>query len=96
MARLQNIRQKIIDRRYFLSSHAEEELQADGLERADVEHAILKGRIDRRYSADPRGVRYRLAGPARDGRAMCVLIRFHEVGDLIIITVYEKNASHEM
>lgn len=91
MARLQRIRQKIIGRCYFLSSHAEEEMYADNLERIDVEHSILKGEIDRRYKADPRGVRYRIIGPAIDGRIIYVVCRFHETGDLIIITVYAKD-----
>jgi hypothetical protein len=91
MARLQRIRQKILDRAYFLSDHADEEMQADELERADLEHAILHGEIEKRLKTDPRGTRYRLVGPARDGRPVCVLCRFREVGDLIIITVYAKD-----
>lgn len=45
MFKIQDIRQKIIDREYYLSSHAEEEMVDDNLERDDVENAILKGRI---------------------------------------------------
>jgi len=41
MGLLQRIRQKIIDRRYYMSSHAEEEMYADDLERADVEHRLF-------------------------------------------------------
>ncbi len=63
-------------------------MEADGFERKDVEHAILHGPIEERYTDDPRGTRYRLSGPALDGRAMDVICRFHEVRDLIIITVY--------
>jgi hypothetical protein len=40
---LQRLRNKIIDRAYYLSSHAEEEMRDDRLDRDDVEHAILKG-----------------------------------------------------
>ena len=39
---LQRIRQLVIDRRYYLSAHAEEEMWADGLERPDIEHCILR------------------------------------------------------
>jgi hypothetical protein len=42
MGLLQKIRQQIVDREYYLSAHAEEEMWADGLERKNVEHAILK------------------------------------------------------
>ena len=62
MATIQKIRQKIIDRAYYLSSHAEDELAADGFERADVEHAIFKGRIEKKLTHDERGARYRVEG----------------------------------
>ena len=37
MRSLQRIKQKVIDRDYYLSSHAEEEMWDDGLERNDVD-----------------------------------------------------------
>jgi len=89
MAALQRIRQKVLDREYYLSGHAEEEMWADELERSDIEHVILKGRIEKKMTRDPRGVRYRIEGPARDGRLAHVVCRFQEeTGLLLIITVY--------
>jgi Domain of unknown function (DUF4258) len=88
MARIQRIRKKIIDRAYYLSSHAEEEMLDDELTREDIENAILKGRIEKRLSEDIRGTRYRIQGPARDGRLIHVICRFNEDTDVIIITVY--------
>ena len=88
MSILQRIRQRIIDRNYYLSSHAEDEMHDDGLERYDVEHAILKGRIQKKLSKDIRGTRYRIEGPAKDGRLVHVICRFKEDENLIIITVY--------
>ena len=88
MALLLRIRQKVIDGDYFLSQHAREEMHDDNLERDDVAQAILRGRIERRFTADPRGTRYCLVGPARDGRPVNVVLRFHEGGGLIVITVY--------
>jgi hypothetical protein len=85
---LQRIRQLVIDRRYYLSAHAEEEMWADGLERPDIEHCILRGRIEKRMAHDVRGTRYRIEGPVKDERLIHVVCRFHEVQDLIIITVY--------
>jgi serine/threonine protein kinase len=87
-ATIQKIRQKINDRAYYLSSHAEEEMAADGFERADVEHAICKGRIEKRLTRDERGTRYRIEGPARDGRMLQALCRFRADSNLVIITVY--------
>ena len=61
---------------------------ADGLERSDVEQCILRGRIEKRMTKNIRGTRYRIEGPARDERLVHVICRFHEVADLLIITVY--------
>ena len=88
MAGIQKIRQKLVDRAYYLSSHAEEEMAADEFERADVEHAIFKGRIEKKLTHDERGTRYRIEGPAQDGRMMQVICRFKTESNLVIITVY--------
>jgi hypothetical protein len=88
MTNLQKIQQSITDRNYYLSAHAEEEMLDDELERKDVENAILKGWIDKKMTRDIRGTRYRIEGPARDGRLIHVLCRFRENASLIIITVY--------
>jgi hypothetical protein len=88
MGTLQKIRQRVIDKRYYLSAHAEEEMWADGLEREDVEHCLLRGFIEKKMTEDWRGTRYRLEGPSRDGRQMHVICRFHETRDLIVVTLY--------
>ncbi|MEE9402322.1 MAG: DUF4258 domain-containing protein [Desulfobacteria bacterium] len=88
MTILSKIQQKVIDREYYLSTHAEDEMAEDRLERKDVENAILRGKIDKKMTHDVRGTRYRIAGPAEDGRLVHVVCRFKEVGGLIIITVY--------
>ena len=61
----------------------------DALERVDIEHAILKGRIQKRLSHDIRGTRYRIEGPSKDGKQIHVICRFIENGNLVIVTVYE-------
>jgi hypothetical protein len=88
MTILSRMRQKVIDRDYYLSSHAEEEMADDRLERKDIENAILRGKVDKRMTRDVRGTRYRIAGPAEDGRLVHVVCRFKEARGLIIITVY--------
>ena len=90
MSVIEKIRQRIRDREYFWSSHAEEEMADDGFERPDVEDAILRGKVDKKLTRDPRGTRYRIEGPASDGRWMYVVCRFHQAGNLIIITVCAK------
>ncbi len=88
MSILHKIRQAVIDRRYYLSAHTEEEMWVDDLERLDIEQAILKGRIEKKMTQDIRGTRYRIEGPSRDYRLIHVICRFHEVEELLIITVY--------
>jgi hypothetical protein len=88
MSTLQKIRQMIIDREYYISTHAEEEMIDDELERNDIEHAILKGRIEKKLTEDIRGTRYRIEGPSYNGRLIHVICRYKEVANLIIITVY--------
>jgi hypothetical protein len=61
---------------------------ADQLERSDIENAILRGKVEKQLTKDLRGTRYRLEGPARDGRLIHVVCRFNENRTLIIITVY--------
>jgi hypothetical protein len=85
---LQRLRRKVVDRAYYLSSHAEEEMWDDQVERGDIEHAILKGRIEKKLTRDPRGSRFRVEGPASDGRFLHVICRLDENEDLRIITVY--------
>ncbi len=85
---LRRLRQKVIDRDYYLSSHADEEMQDDWLERADVENAILEGEVQKKLTHDPRGIRYRIEGPAIDGRRIHVVCRLDEDDRLRVITVY--------
>ena len=88
MSTLQKIRQKNRQRDYYLSTHAEDEMVTDDLEREDVEQAILTGRIEKKLTYDLRGTRYRIEGHVHDGRLIHVLCRFQEEGELLIITVY--------
>lgn len=88
MSRIKRIRQKIIDKDYYISSHAEDEMLDDKIERVDIENAILKGKIEKKQTKDIRGIRYRIEGPANDGRLIHVICRYKENGSLIIITVY--------
>lgn len=89
MSTIQRIRQKILDKDYYISWHAEEEMLDDNLERDDVVTAILQGAIERKMTHDIRGTRYRIEGSAKDGRTIHVICRFKEDGNLVIITAYE-------
>ncbi|MFH1096171.1 MAG: DUF4258 domain-containing protein [Candidatus Desantisbacteria bacterium] len=96
MSILQRIKQKVIDKAYYLSSHAEEEMWTDNLEIVDIENAILKGRIEKRMTQDLRGTRYRIEGPSLDLRIIHVICRFDEKTELLIITVYVLSGGKEL
>jgi Domain of unknown function (DUF4258) len=94
MASIRTFRQKITNRDYYLSAHAEEEMWDDGLERTDVvENAIMNGAVASRFKDDPRGTRYCIEGPAVDGRTIHVICRL--AGALLIITVYAVTKEEE-
>lgn len=88
MSVLSTIQLRIVERDYYLSSHAEEEMMDDEFERADVENAILKGFLEKKMTHDIRGTRYRIEGPSLSGRSMHVVCQFREEASLIILTVY--------
>jgi hypothetical protein len=60
----------------------------DNLTFADVEMAIAKGRINRKFTRDPRGTRYEVIGPATDGRIIGIICRIKSTGKLLFITTY--------
>ena len=96
MPAIERIREKVRQRDYYLSSHAEDEMAEEGLDRTDAEHALLHGFVEKKMTHDPRGTRYRVEGPASDGRLMHVVCRFRAEASMIIITVYEKGGPDEM
>lgn len=89
MAIIRLIRQKIAKEEYeFTIPHFLEEMANDDLIVEDIEFAIAKGRIRRRFSQDPRGIRFEVVGPALDGREIAVVCRVKNSGNLLLITTY--------
>lgn len=85
---LQSIQQKVVRNWYQITEHALDEMRKDELSTVDVKHAIRRGQVVQRFTHDRRGIRYRLRGPARDGREVNVICRILDSGELRIITVY--------
>ncbi len=85
---LQSIRQKVVRNFFQVTEHALDEMQKDSLSTVDVKNALRRGRIVQRFTHDSRGIRYRITGPARDGREINVICRILDSGELRIITVY--------
>ncbi len=76
MRALQRIQQCIREENYRISSHANEEMADDELEVGDIESIILSCKNIRKYTLDPRGVRYEIYGDSTDGRQASVICRF--------------------
>jgi len=85
---IEKIRQCVRGQKYLISTHANEEMSDDELTALDVEQAILTGKIEKRFTRDPRGTRYEIVGRALDGRPVGVVCRMLGIGWLRIITVY--------
>ena len=64
---IERIRDRIRLGQYDMTAHATEEMAEDDLDIADVEHAILTGRVVHIQRRDPRVNKYVLEGTATDG-----------------------------
>jgi hypothetical protein len=85
---LERIRRAIHDQTYRISSHANEEMSEDSMTSDDIECIMRNGRISRKLTRDPRGVRYVVSGNTIDGRSGAVVCRFLDADLLLIITAY--------
>jgi uncharacterized DUF497 family protein len=89
LAIIHTIREKIRKQEYeFTIPHFFEEMANDNLTFADIEMAIYKGRVNRKFTRDPRGTRYEVIGSATDGREIAIICRIKNTGKLLLITIY--------
>ena len=89
MATIDVIREKIKRQEYeFTIPHFFEEMANDCLTFADIEMAIANGKIRRKFTKDPRGIRYKVVGTATDGRKIAIICRIKSTGKLLLITTY--------
>jgi hypothetical protein len=92
MSHLDWMRQCIREGRYVLSRHAEQERLEEDIDVAQIEEAILLGKIIEDYPDDPRGHSCLVSGYA-DGRFIHVVCG--QKGDwVVIITVYIPKPPH--
>ncbi len=91
---IETIRQKVVRNFFQVTEHAFDEMRNDSLSLADVKNALRRGKIVQRFTRDPRGIRYRINGPARDRREINVICRILDSGELRIITVYAKEENN--
>ncbi len=84
------MREKIRLRLYVMTTHAEEEMDNDGLTIFDVESIILTGEIvERQRDRKTREAKYLIRGEALDGLRTAVVVgKFGPTDKLVILTVY--------
>ena len=88
-AELTRIRELIRARRYVMTLHAEDEMDADGLTIFDVEGIILTGQIaERQHDRQPDEWKYLVRGQALDGTIVTVVTKFGATDKLVLITVF--------
>jgi hypothetical protein len=90
-AELKRMRALIRARRYVMTLHAEDEMDADGLTIFDVESIILTGQItERQRDRQPDEWKYPVCGHALDGAAVTVVTKFGATDKLVLITVFRE------
>lgn len=89
-SRLTIIRTAIAHGRYLTTDHADVGMETDDLTILAVEYAIAHGKIRKRETDDPRGVRWEIVGPAEDGREVGIIVRMMQLDSVLIVTVYER------
>lgn len=87
---LKLIREKVHQREYVMTIHAEEEMDNDGFSIYDVENGILTGKIvERQRDRDTAEWKYRINGESFSGDEIEVVVKISSTDKLVIITVYE-------
>lgn len=86
---LKQIRDKVRNRQYVMTLHAEEEMSDDELTIFDVECGILAGEIiERQKDAQTGEWKYLVKGQTVTGDNIIVVGKIAPTGKLVIITVY--------
>ena len=86
---LNEMRDKIRERKYVITIHADEEMNDDCLSIYDVERGILTGKIAERLKDKVTAEwKYRITGQTVDGGEVEVIAKLSPTGKLVIITVY--------
>lgn len=85
---VQWIQEKVLLEKYELSTHAEEEREADKITIDDLEKALSECEIIEDYSEDPRGASYLVLGYDLNKRPIHLVCGSTPSGKLRIITVY--------
>jgi len=89
LATIDKIKEKLKNGEYeFAIPHFFEEMAEDYLTFADIKQAINNGHIRRKFTRDPRGIRYEIVGNATSGKEIAIICRIKSTGKLLFITTY--------
>jgi hypothetical protein len=89
LAAIDKIREKLKNGEYeFATPHFFEEMAEDYLTFADIKQAINNGWIRRKFTRDPRGIRYEIVGKSTAGQEIAIICHIKSTGKLLFITTY--------
>lgn len=88
---LQQMREKIRNRQYVMTLHAEEEMDEDELSIFDIESLVLTGKItERQKDSETAEWKYIIEGETIEGSIASAVGKISVTSMLVIITVYRE------
>ena len=88
---LNQLREKVRNRQYIMTLHAEEEMNDDGFSIFDVESGILTGKIiERQKDQVTFEWKYLVKGDSLAGETILVVTKISPTVKLVIITVWRE------
>ena len=86
---LARIRRLVLQRRYVVTLHADDELSADNLTVYDLERVVLTGKIvERQRDRDTFESKYRIRGQTIDGSPAKAVVKTAVTNRVVFLTVY--------
>jgi len=83
------MRRLVLEQRYIVTLHADDEMNADDLAVCDLERIVLTGEIiERQRDAMMSEYKYRVRGRDLGGSAAEVVAKVSSTGKVVFITVY--------
>ena len=83
------IRRLVLERRYVVTIHADDELNADALTVYDLERIVLTGKIvERQRDRETTESKYRIRGQTIDGSSAETVVKIAMAERVVFLTVY--------
>ena len=88
---MKKFQDKVRNRQYVMTVHAEEEMSDDLLTIFDVEQGVLTGEIvERQRDVERKEWKYLIQGRSLDDRRVALTVKLSVTGKMVIITVYAE------